>query len=386
MQVNSFENRRHDVDWLRVLALALLILYHLGMYYVHDWGWHVKSEQQSEWLQALMLWSNKWRMSLLFFVSGMTLAIIADKYRSFQLLKLRSLRLLVPLIFGMYIIVPPQLYYELLANGQALESYSSFWLQYIDLDTQLARERHSIIGLLTWNHLWYLAYLWCYSCLFLLLKPALSTLVKSAAFQRLPGYIFAFLVALVLFLTWYFLRKQFPTTHDLINDWFNHAKYIGVMLVGYLFVYRTDVWQKVINYRRRLMLVGTCTYLFLATDHFGMYPNMAELFKNNLSVQIAYGSIAVVNLWTWLLCMVGYAGRYLNKSSALLSYCNKAILPWYILHQSLIVVFAANLQSFALPAGLEALVILLLTVLTCFISYEIIKRLKATRFLFGLKV
>ena len=38
--------RRHDLDWVRVCAFGLLVLYHVGMYYV-TWDWHVKSPHAS---------------------------------------------------------------------------------------------------------------------------------------------------------------------------------------------------------------------------------------------------------------------------------------------------------------------------------------------------
>ena len=64
------DQRRYDIDWLRTLAFIVLILYHVGMYYVADWGWHIKSAEQSVWLQNVMLLTNPWRMSLLFFISS----------------------------------------------------------------------------------------------------------------------------------------------------------------------------------------------------------------------------------------------------------------------------------------------------------------------------
>lgn len=67
--------RKHELDWLRVLAFGLLIIYHIGMAYVADWGWHVKSSHQSEFLQNLMLWSNQWRMPLLFIISGAAVSL-----------------------------------------------------------------------------------------------------------------------------------------------------------------------------------------------------------------------------------------------------------------------------------------------------------------------
>jgi hypothetical protein len=63
--------RRYELDWLRVLAFGLLIFYHIGMYYVSNWGFHIKSQHQSERLQIIMLWSSQWRMSLLFKLSNL---------------------------------------------------------------------------------------------------------------------------------------------------------------------------------------------------------------------------------------------------------------------------------------------------------------------------
>ena len=137
MNTTQFE-RRYDVDWLRTLAFGLLILYHLGMYYVFDWGWHVKSDTQSVWLQDLMILSNQWRMSLLFFVSGMTLALVEAKYSASSLIRTRFMRLFIPLLFGMYVIVPPQLYFELQQNAGYSGDYWQFYQQYIDVDTELA--------------------------------------------------------------------------------------------------------------------------------------------------------------------------------------------------------------------------------------------------------
>src|SRR5438067_13869842 len=57
------------LDWVRILAFFLLIVYHVGMYYV-TWGWHVKSPYASHPVEPFMMLSSPWRLSLLFLVSG----------------------------------------------------------------------------------------------------------------------------------------------------------------------------------------------------------------------------------------------------------------------------------------------------------------------------
>jgi len=108
------KDRRYDIDALRVFAFGLLILYHVAMFYVKDWGWHVKSSYQAEWLQFPMVLVNQWRMSLLFIISGLAVSFVWKRYTPGRFALRRLLRLLLPLLFGMAFIVAPQCYYEAL--------------------------------------------------------------------------------------------------------------------------------------------------------------------------------------------------------------------------------------------------------------------------------
>src|SRR5699024_7246060 len=109
--------RRHDIDALRVFAFALLIAYHLGMVYVADWGYHVKGTHQAGWLQWPMIALNRWRMPLLFMISGIGLGLAMASRPAGRLALSRSSRLLLPLVFGMLAVVPVQAYCEALGNA-----------------------------------------------------------------------------------------------------------------------------------------------------------------------------------------------------------------------------------------------------------------------------
>lgn len=100
-------DRRHDLDWIRVGAFFLLILYHTGMFYV-PWDWHVKTPHPVEALEPLMQLTNPWRLTLLFLVSGAATRFMADKVSVRRLTASRITRLLPPLLFAMFVIVPPQ--------------------------------------------------------------------------------------------------------------------------------------------------------------------------------------------------------------------------------------------------------------------------------------
>src|SRR5690606_15506569 len=146
-------NRRHDIDALRVLAFALLIIYHVGMFYVADWGWHIKSAHLSEWLQYPMLLVNRWRMPLLFLISGLAVNFLLRGMGAGELARSRVKRLLLPLAFGMAVIVPPQAYLQAVSNGAFDGNYLEFLRAYFTFQpwAQGAFDG-SHIGI-TWNHL-----------------------------------------------------------------------------------------------------------------------------------------------------------------------------------------------------------------------------------------
>ena len=383
--------RHYDLDWLRTLAFGLLILYHIGMYYVADWGWHIKSDVTSEALQNLMILTNQWRMSLLFFISAMALALAQQRSSRVSLLGLRSNRLLIPLLCGMFIVVVPQVYFEALSQQLMEPGFFSFWWQYINPNTELLRDHHSPIGLLTWNHLWFLPYLWCYSVLLLLGAPRLNALARLL--QPVPGRIALLVVMVVLIAAWYFLRQAYPSSHALVDDWYNHAKYFSVFIAGYLFALQGNWWQKVIEHRRWLMLAAMLCYGLIIADRNGLFDSIPDSFGESVTGRLIVGVVLALNHWGWILALVGYAGRYLNrptnkldKDGGLLHYSNNAILPWYMLHQTLIIVFAVWLKPLALPTGIEAIALIVLTCLGCWAGYELIKRFWLSRWLFGLKV
>src|SRR5690606_40061762 len=107
--------RRPDTNALRALALASLIAYHCGMAYVSEWDWHVKSSYLQEWLQWPMLAMNRWRMALLFLISGLAMGLYRPARQPGRFAWERTLRLLLPLLFGMFVIVPVQAYRPALA-------------------------------------------------------------------------------------------------------------------------------------------------------------------------------------------------------------------------------------------------------------------------------
>ena len=106
------QNRRHDIDWVRVIAIGLLLIYHIAIGF-QPWGVMIGFITNSEpweslWIPMAML--NVWRIPLLFFVSGMGVYFALQNRNWKELLKERASRILIPFVFGILVIVPLHMY------------------------------------------------------------------------------------------------------------------------------------------------------------------------------------------------------------------------------------------------------------------------------------
>jgi Acyltransferase family len=162
--------RRIDLDWVRIAAFGLLILYHVGMLYVSR-GFHIKSDYRIPALEPLTLVLNPWRLALLFLVSGAATRFMLRKLPPRHLLRSRKVRLLPPLVFGMLIVVPPQAYVQVVEALGYDGGVINFYLEhYFAFGKKFCHPGPCLI-LPTWNHLWFVAYLWVYT---VVLGPAWS--------------------------------------------------------------------------------------------------------------------------------------------------------------------------------------------------------------------
>src|SRR5688572_4978183 len=179
-------DRRYDLDWLRIAAFGLLILYHCGMFYV-SWDWHVKSSRASEAIEPLMLLVNPWRLTLLFLISGAATRFMADKLSPGALTWSRMGRLWPPLLLAVFVIVPPQAYYEIAEAIQALPTHlatqypltlDSFYFKYVTASGNWCDD-DGCLTTPTYNHMWFVAYLILYTLALIPLLPLLRRIPKG---------------------------------------------------------------------------------------------------------------------------------------------------------------------------------------------------------------
>lgn len=381
---NAAFARRHDLDWLRIIAFGLLIFYHVGMFFNTE-GWHAKSTHANAAMEPIMWLSSPWRLPLLFLISGVALRFLSDKLGSGGFARERFVRLFPVILFGMYVVVAPQTYVQLLAAGEIGPNFWGFYRGYA-----LEWDGPWSIHTPTWNHLWYVVYLFVYSLLLAPLIPLLRAGADSRIMERFGNLLArpvigpVLLVALpvIPFLVIRFtLSEQFPTTHALLDDWANHANSLLILLYGYALAKNAALWRAI---ARAWPAIGALT-LVLFTFLLTAYMNVEAVFGIDWLAWTA--RIArIVFAWSIILTLLGAAQAFLNRDGPLRRYLTEAIFPVYILHQTITVTAGYWMAQQGWDVWTEFAALTAITALGSFAGFEIIRRIPVLRPVFGLKL
>ncbi|MCW3785427.1 acyltransferase family protein [Plebeiibacterium sediminum] len=342
--------RRYDIDWLRVIAIGLLLIYHIAIVF-QPWGMFIGFIQSPEPIEGLwkpMTMLNIWRIPLLFFVSGMGVFFAMRKRNIKELLWERTRRILVPLIFGAVAIVPIHIFI-----------WQKFYLQ----DFRYMPGR---------GHLWFLMNIFIYV---LVLSPLFSVLQKNAKnslkkmLSKVLGNPFGLLLIAGPFMLETILIK--PNPYELYAmTWHGFALGFLSFFFGYCFVMVGDIfWKTIYKYRFVNLLIA----LFL----YGM-----RLYVFNLK---APGYLMALESIIWIYAILAFAYKYLNKPGKILTYLSKGAYPVYILHMIFLYLGSLIILPLALNVFVKLLTIIVFSFTGCFASYELIRRTKILRPLFGLK-
>jgi glucans biosynthesis protein C len=337
-----------------------------------------------------MLLTNPWRLSLLFLVSGVATAYLlerrgtADRRGAGGFLGQRSIRLLVPLLFGMAVIVPPQSYLEVVEKLSYGGTYLDFLKLYFTAYHGFCRGPDCLI-LPTWNHLWFVAYLWVYTVvLYIAIRtlPAAVKWLRAVIDEKLSGV--GILVWPILFsaIARIALISTYPPNHALVADWYNHVTYGMTFLLGFALAGSHKPWIAIERSRWLALGLAILGWAFLAAYN-GFYgpdlapvpPRMLILFQRAL-----FGA----EQWLAIVAVLGFARRHLSHDNAARRYLTAAIFPVYILHQTVIVVVAHTLKPAHLSPAVEGPLLVLVTAAACFLGYETIRRVSILRPVFGL--
>lgn len=369
--------REYGLDWLRVFAFALLILYHSGMAFV-PWDWHLKNPEHSGVLAFFMTLVNRWRLPLLFFISGAGVAFSLRRRTWGAFAKERLARLLLPLAVGIFVIVPPQIFLERRAGG-ATFSYLEFYRTVFDFVPYPK-------GSFSWHHLWFVAYILVYSLagipFFAALRGArgqafLAAMVSAFTNRRLLIYA----VGLPNLLVGVTLGPHWPTTHNLIADWANLLGSFLTFTWGYVVAVSPGFLDLVTRRRREFALGGLAWaalhFISSATGLTVGWPPTARLWYWNV-INDYYGM-------TWIFALVGYARAHVTQPGPWLPRATEVVYPFYILHQTITVGLVYLAIPWPLGVWPKFIAVALGTFVGTALLVEFIRRTLLLRPLFGLR-
>ena len=385
------------LDWLRIIAFALLVPYHVGMVFV-SWPYHFKHLPAVMALEPWLRLTSPWRMDLLFVVSGAATAFMLRRAgaATAPLLRQRLRRLLWPLAVGILLVVPPQSWLEVRQRfgyggdyGQFMGLYLTGYRGFCEVAT--ATGTHCLI-LPTWNHLWYLPYLASYTALLwwaLRAWPVALDLGAAAVTRWLgrrgcgqaAGALRLLLppvaLLLVIRLT---LGLRFPPSHALVDDWMQHAQYLLMFGFGALLAHTPALRPVLIAQRWAALVLAGLAWALLVWA----LPSDAAWRPERA---LAY----TVQQWCAIVAALGFADRHLQREGRWWMrwrrWLSDAVFPLYILHQTLIVVGARLLAPLHWPWPIQAAVLVLATLSLGLGSAWLLARVRwqPLRIAFGLK-
>lgn len=364
-------SRKYFIDWLRILLIFSVFLFHIGMYF-NPWSWHVKNDIIVTWLNDLMWFLHLWRMPLLFLVSGVGTYYALGFRTTKQYLGERFRRIYIPFAVGIFTLVPVQVYIEKITQYPSLGNY------YLHMFDGIYPE-----GNFSWHHLWFLVYLFIMA---LLISPFLNYL-RSEKFLKIRDQIVQYaskplglnLFLLILIASQAILRQYFPDqTNALFNDWAYFGYYFLFFLSGFALMTSKKMIEAIKEQRRWYLIQTVICTVFMFS--------ISNLFENQLLMDWLYGIIGIVVGWSCGITAIGYARRYLNRNNKWRKTLNEGIYPFYLLHQPIIIVLGYYIQSWQLPVIVKMLVLTTLSLAaTIGIYWFIVRRFNPLRFIFGLK-
>lgn len=362
------------MDWLRIGAFAILILYHIGMVFV-PWPFHAKSRHVEDWALIPMFGANAWRLTLLFVVSGYaTRALLGRAHSLREFMRNRSERLLIPLLFGVALVVPPQPWVELVTRHGYTGGFLSFWTgDYWRFGTLAG------IPLPNWHHLWFVGYLWVYTAALALMV----VLVRPLRWQHAFNHAFCGWGILVWPLVWLGCIHAWwypfaAETHGLVDDPMAHLEYLPAFLFGFGLARSECAMAAIVRIHRWAAALALGGYLWIVAVHLKVAPMGGGWVR-------WYGLMHALEQWGAVIALIGFAERHWNRDLPIRPTLTEAVFPFYLVHQTIIVAVAYWLLGAGLDGWAEFLVLVAATVGGCWAFYLVGRRIGPLRPLIGLR-
>jgi len=373
--------RQWDLDWLRVIAIGGIFAYHSARLFDDFEPWHVKYNELTSWLTYPMGFGSQFVMPLFWVLSGMATWLALGSRAAGPFLRRRAARLLIPLVtIGWWVSGPLQVYIESTTdqdyNAPPFEgSFLEFLPHYV------SDGLYGFGGFFPWSglHLWYLTYLFLFTAASLPLFLWLRSPAGQAAFARFAGFLCrpgaVYLLAAPLVAVEVLLPGAVPVLGWTEGGWLLGSHWVFLVL-GFLMISDPRLRPAVRGQRWLSLVAASVTTVPLVL----LVPQLEAMSPTGYAWFIA---LRTLNGWLWLMAILGFA-HHLNRPARILGYLGPAVLPFYILHQPLIVAVGYLIRTWSGPIPLAWAAVALSVLAASLLIYEFgIRRFALLGLLFG---
>jgi hypothetical protein len=375
--------RRYEFDWLRILAILVVFLYHSTRFF-NLGDWHVKNADMFVGIEMWIVFASTWLMPLFFIISGVSLFYAIDRSGGWpNFYKSKFLRLMVPVVVAATTHSALQIYLERLTHGQFSGSLVAFLPEYfkgIYLGFGQPGGNFAFHG----THLWYLLYLFvdsllCYHLFIWLKGGGAKYLQRLTRLLAVPGLMHIGLS--IPFLVLYAFIP--PAVLNAGAGAWGFPYYLWFLIAGFIIVSSQRLQQAIQAQRWVSLLAGVGLSTIFLFRSFGppsvVPPGAADQWVHTL--------IYFLNAWCWVLAILGFGMRHLAFHRPLLSYANEGVLPFYILHQTVLLGIGYFIVQMEINAFYKWVIISTESFITILVLYFlVVRRFDLMRFLFGMKV
>jgi glucans biosynthesis protein C len=370
--------RRNDLDWLRVYVIFAVFVFHSGRFFDMN-GWHVKNPATYVASQVWTTFLANWMMPLIFVISGASLFYALGSRGVSPFIDIKIRRLLVPFIVGVFSHVIVQVYLDRITHHQFRGSFLDFIPHYFE-------GWYGYGGNFAWMglHLWYLLVLFVFTLAFYPLFRWLSdgsgkTILQGIGdFLALHGAIYLLILPVALVLV-----NLDPHSEIGRRDWGGWPLpiYMFFFIYGFAIVSHDDLQRSIQRLRWVSLLGGVLCWaaLFVLLGEPVLPPYGTVEYDKVVGI---YG----ISSWCWILAFLGFGFKHFTRSKPILSYANEAVLPFYILHQTVLLSVGYFVTQWEIPDLLKWIIIAAISFPVIMTLYEFaIRRFNVMRFLFGMK-
>jgi len=365
------------------MAFGLLFVFHSWRPFDHL-EWHIKNDQQHVIFDILTMFTHGWRMHLIFLVSGAG-TWFALRARKGKFISDRLKRLITPFILGILIIVPPQRYFEWKMFRGFNEGFIDFLMVYPieQLDANMGSSVLLWFGHLG-THLWYLPFLFVMTIACIPLFKSIKN--GKIGFNWLKNIISTRFGIFVLVIPMLICRLLFKPVYPQYTDWGDFFIYLWPFVYGFIFMADKELITIVKNKRKLLLITGILSstiFMYMGVTSEQMIEGYINPEFN--SIHLINSFISMIIALSWTLYFLGLFAKRMDFKHQLLIPANISILPIYVLHQTLIIVFGYYIIHLDINVFIKFVIITVTAIPTSILLYQLIRKNNLSRFLFGMK-